>query len=153
MATTNSNAGPKQTFTPPEWDVTKMWANFKLPGVNMDAFVASQQRNMEALTEANRLIVESFQSVAKRQAEMINAGMEKTVKAAQDMASATKPADKAAKQVAYAREAVQLGFANFRELNEMLARTTQATVEVCGKRYAESLDEMQSAMANGTAAK
>lgn len=140
---------PPHVELPPEWDVTKMWANFKVPGVNMDAFVALQQRNFEALSEANRLFVESVQTVAKRQAEMVNAGMEKTVKATQDMVAAGKPADKAAKQVAFAREAFQMGFANIRELNELIAKTTAATVEVCGKRYAETLDEMQAALANG----
>jgi phasin family protein len=138
---------------PPEWDVTKMWATFRIPGVNMDAFVASQQRTFEALTEANRVFVESLQTVAKRQAEMMNAGMEKTVKATQELVAASKPADKAAKQVAFAREAFQMGFANMRELSDLIAKATAATVEVCGKRYAETLDEMQSALGNGSASK
>lgn len=133
----------------PELDIVKAWSAFKMPGFDVEAIVAYQKRNIEVLTEANRLLVEGTQAVAKRQAEMVNAGLERTVKAAQDLVAAPKPVDKAAKQVAFAQDALQLGLSNARELSEMIARTATAAVELCGRRYTESFDEAQKLFPNG----
>jgi len=133
----------------PELDIAKAWSTFKMPGFDVEAIVAYQKRTLEMLTETNRLLVEGSQAVAKRQAEMVNASLERTVKAAQDVVAAPKPAEKAAQQVAFAQDALQLGLSNVRELGEMIARTATATAELCGRRYTESFDEAQKLFPNG----
>ena len=37
------------------FDVESMFKDMKLPGVDMDSLMASQQRNIEAITEANKV--------------------------------------------------------------------------------------------------
>ena len=40
-----------------DMDVQKMMGEFKLPNVDVDAVVAAQKKNIEALTSANQLAV------------------------------------------------------------------------------------------------
>ena len=51
-----------------DMDVQKMMGEFKLPNVDVDAVVAAQKKNIEALTSANQLAVEGMQAIARRQA-------------------------------------------------------------------------------------
>ena len=71
-----------------EFDPTKAVGEFsnllkqyKLPGVDVDAIVASQKKNLEALTSANRVAIEGLQAVAKRQAEILQETMNEASKA------------------------------------------------------------------------
>ena len=61
-----------------EFDPSKIVAEFsnalkqyKLSAVDLDSLVASQKKNLEALTSANRVAFEGLQAVAKRQAEIL----------------------------------------------------------------------------------
>ncbi len=56
-------------FSIPGVDMSKMFGNFNLPGVDIQSVLTSQRKNMEALTEANKLALEGMQAVFKRQAE------------------------------------------------------------------------------------
>ena len=54
---------------------TKMMKDFNLPGLDTDAIVANQRRNVEALTSANRVALEGVQAVVKRQVEIVQETM------------------------------------------------------------------------------
>ena len=133
----------------PEWDVTKVWADMKMPEFadmkmpefNVDAMVAAQQKNMEALNIANKTIVESWQGFAKQQAELWQAAVEDTGVFAQDVASTQEPTDQVAKQAAFAKSAFENSLSTAREAQEIAAKTTNKTVDIVSKRWAESLDE------------
>src|SRR5690242_16468944 len=58
---------------PPVWDVdfTKMLSEFKVPGVDLDAVLQAQRKNIEALTAANRTAAEGVQAFARRQGEIL----------------------------------------------------------------------------------
>ena len=51
-------------------DVSKLISEFKLPGVDVEFALASQQKNIQALTAANQLALEGFQAVVRRQSEI-----------------------------------------------------------------------------------
>jgi phasin family protein len=133
----------------PEWDVTKVWADMKMlefadmkmPEFNVDAMVAAQQKNMEALNIANKTVVESWQGFAKQQAELWQAAVEDTGVFAQDVASTQEPTDQVAKQAAFAKSAFENSLSTAREAQEIAAKTTNKTVDIVSKRWAESLDE------------
>jgi phasin family protein len=62
--------------TLPFGDVTKMMAQFKLPGIDMAAIVEARRKDIEALVEANKSALESMQALAKKQTEMMSAAMQ-----------------------------------------------------------------------------
>ena len=129
------------------FDPAKLMSEFKMPGVNMEQAVASQRRNLEALTAANQLAVQGFQAVAKRQAEILKQTLEQTSVAMREVMAAGSPEDKAARQTELAKEAFERAIANMRELAEMVSKAQTEANEVITKRVTESLDEMKDLLA------
>ena len=52
-------------------EVAKAIKQFNLPGVDVESLVASQKKNLEAVTSANQVAFQGLQAVAKRQAEIL----------------------------------------------------------------------------------
>jgi hypothetical protein len=48
-------------------DFTKHLANLKMPGMDADAMMKSQQKNMDALVEANKAAAAGYQDLFKKQ--------------------------------------------------------------------------------------
>ena len=126
----------------PEWDFTKIWADMKMPEMNVDALVALQQKNIEAMNLANKTAVEGWQAFAKKQAELWQAAVEDAGVFAQDVAAAPEPTDKFAKQAEFAKTAFEAGLSNVRESQEMASKTANKTVDIMSKRFVENLDAM-----------
>ena len=133
----------------PEWDVTKAFAAFKMPGFDVDALVAAQKRNFEAMTEASKLAVAGVQKVASLQAEILRASLEESAEATREVATSPNLEDKAAVQAAYAKGAFDKGLANARNVNDLVAKTSYDAFSVIAKRISESFDEYQSLVQNG----
>ncbi len=128
-------------------DASKLMGDFKMPGVDVEAVVASQRRNLEALSEANKLAVEGMQAVAKRQSEIFRQMMEEASQAMRDMMAAGSPEDKASRQTELVKEAFKRAIGNMRELAEMVSKSQSEAFDVINKRVTDSLDELKSVMA------
>jgi phasin family protein len=137
-------------FAIPGVDMTKMFGNFQAPGVDMQALMSSQRKNMEALTQANKLALEGMQAVFKRQAEIIKQSIEESASAGRDMASgSTSPQDKVAKQTEITKVAFEKALSNARELSEIVAKANGEAVDLLNKRFAAMLDEFKDAVSKG----
>ena len=129
-----------------DFDLSKMAQDFKMngaPNVDMQEVVASQKRNMEALTAANQLAAEGFQALAKRQGEIVRTTIEETTKMMKELMGQGSPEDKATRQTDFAKEAFERGIAHSRELVEMMAKAQGEALDVINKRVAESLEELK----------
>lgn len=128
-------------------DPSKLLGDFKVPGVDVEAVVASQRRNLEALSAANQLAVEGMQAVARRQVEIFRQMMEETSQVMKDMMAAGSPEEKAGRQTELAKEAFRRAIANMRELAEMVSKSQGEAFEVINKRVTDSLDEIKTLVA------
>ena len=126
-----------------EIDLTKMMTDFRLPGVDVDGLMSSQRKNLEALTSANRLVMEGMQAVARRQTEIFRQMMEESSSAVTGMMSPSNAEDKAAKHADLAKDAFQRAITNMRELAEMVAKSNGEAFSVINRRVSESLDEIK----------
>jgi phasin family protein len=124
-------------------DMTKMMKDFKFPAMNMEGAMAMQRKNMEALTTANQLAAEGFQTIARRQAEILKESIEDFTGALKDMMSAGSPENNAAKHADIAKHTFERTLANMRELAELAAKSNAEAFEVINKRMVESIDEMK----------
>src|SRR3546814_11077957 len=88
-------AGFKNPFL--EMDVQKLMGEFKLPNVDVDAVVAAQKKNIEALTSANQLAVEGMQAIATRQAQILRQTVEEMQKNVKSLMEKDDPKEKVAK--------------------------------------------------------
>ena len=123
-------------------EVSKMLAGFNFPGLDMQALMVTQRKNLEAFTQANQLAVEGFQAFAKMQADLTRDAIEEASAMARDWAQTSAPEEKLQKQAAFAKQALAKGVDNARELAELAGKTQASTFEVLNKRFTESLDEL-----------
>jgi phasin family protein len=124
-------------------ELSNMMKQYKLPGVDMDSLVASQKKNLEALTSANRVAVEGLQAVAKRQAEILQETMNETSKAVDALSKAGSPQDIAAKQAELAKGAFERALSNMRELAEMVTKANREATDTVNARITATLDEVK----------
>lgn len=124
-------------------EFSKMLKQYNLPGVDMDSLMASQKKNMEALTAANRVALEGMQAVAKRQAEILQETMNEASKAVDVLSKAGSPTEVAAKQAELAKGAFERALSNMRELAEMVAKSNEEATSTINARISATLDEIK----------
>ena len=127
-------------------DVSKLLAEYKVPGVDMEAVLEAQRRNIEALTAANQVAFEGVQTVLRRQAEMLRQTMEQASTIVGDLMASGAPEDKIAKQTEIVKQAFEKSLSNMKELSEMVARSNTDAANLLSKRVSESLDELKIAV-------
>ena len=124
-------------------EFSKMLKQYNLPGVDMDALMASQKKNLEALTQANRVALEGLQAVAKRQAEILQETMNEASKAVDVLSKAGSPSEVAAKQAELAKDAFERALSNMRELAELVAKSNEEATSTINARISATLDEIK----------
>jgi phasin family protein len=134
-------------------DVSKLISEFKLPGVDVESVLASQQKNIQALTAANQLALEGFQAVVRRQSEIVRQTMEQTSSMMSELMAAGSPEDKVAKQADLVKLAFEKALSNARELAELVAKSNSEAADVINKRVSESLEEVKVLISQNKAAK
>ena len=140
-------ADPKQPFNPLNLDLQKMMTDLRLPGVDYEALMASQQRNIQALTSAHQVAIEGLQAVGRRQGEITRQMVEETQRAFQDlMTGAPMGETKLARQTELAKEVFERSIANMRELAEMITKSNTEAFNLINKRFSDSLDELRQAI-------
>ena len=130
-------------------DFSKLWQNGK--AFDVEGFVASQRKNVEALTAANQLAFEGVQALVRRQAEIVRENVEELTKITRELTAAGSPEDKLAKQTQLAKEAFENALGHVRELTGLVQKSSSQAVDVLSKRVADNLDEVKAALvkANG----
>jgi phasin family protein len=124
-------------------DFTKLAAEFKVPGVDLEHVMSAQRKNVEALARANQLAIEGMQTVARRQAEILRAGLEEASALMRDMVAIQDPKDRVARQAEAAKLAIERALGNARELAEIVTRSGNEAFEIISKRVGEGFDEVR----------
>lgn len=125
------------------FDISKILEDMTIPGVDVTQLIATQQKNIAALTQANQLAYEGFQAVLRRQAEIIRDSIEETNKAAKEIIQRSTPQDRAILNTELAKEAFELSLSNAKELAEIIAKSNDEAFELLNRRYVQILDEIR----------
>jgi phasin family protein len=134
-------------------DFGKLFVNGKAPIFDFEAAFASQRKNVEALTAANRVAVEGAQAVLRRQAELVREAIEELSAVSKEFTAAGSAEDKLVKQTDLAKSAFETALANVRELAGLVQKTSDEAVSVISKRVVDNFDEVKSALQPKVAAK
>ncbi len=130
-----------------EFDVTKVMADLRVPGVDVDHLMKTSKKNIDAVNAANSLLVEGMKEIAKRQAEIVREAMEDAASASTEMMNQGSPEDKVAKQTELAKSAFEKALSNVKELAEMTAKSQSEAFDVINKRMSETMDEFKASLA------
>ena len=129
-----------------EDDITKLLGKIHVPGVDWQALMASQQKNIAALTEANRRLFDGTQAVIKRQAEILQKSMAELGAASREMMKEDDPEAGAQKRFELAKNAFEAAVANMQELARLAGDSTGETLEIINKRASEGFEEIKAAI-------
>jgi phasin family protein len=115
----------------PDFDFTKLMKDFKLPGVDLATIMDREKKNIEALTEANRVAFEGWQALVRRQAEILQESIKRAVGTVEGEDAGTKRMDLAA-------HAFETALSNMRELAEMAIKSQKETFDIIRKRVEDN---------------
>lgn len=142
MPKTNTNA--KTSFDP-----ASAFPAFAMPDVDVDAMAAFQRRNVEALTEANKLATDGVQAFATRQAEILKNVVDAYSDAMRGLMAVNDPQTSFAKQAEMAKATFETSNSNLRELATLATKAQSKSLDVINKRVVEGIDEFQTLAAKG----
>jgi phasin family protein len=126
-----------------DFDVTKMFADFRMRPFDVEAMWAAQRRNLEAFTQANQLAVEGAHALVKRQIEMTQQTFEDLSTLVREMSQPSSTEDRIAKHTEYTKKVIDKSLTHGREIAALAAKAGSEATEVLQKRTTESLDEMR----------
>jgi phasin family protein len=127
-----------------DFDVTKMFADYRFRPFDVEAVWAAQRRNIEALSQANQLAVEGVQALARRQIELTRETFEGFSTLLRDLAQPASAEDRIAKNTEYAKQMLEKGVNHGREVVSIATKASTDAAAVLQKRATESLDEIRS---------
>lgn len=120
-------------------DLGKLIEQFKLPGIDVNALVEWQRKDVEALTEANRQAYEGIRALAQRRSEILRDTLAQWQQALSGMAGQ----DALAKHSEAAQQSIRQAVADFRELAEMETQTRNNAWKVVQDRLQENMANLQ----------
>jgi phasin family protein len=128
-------------------DFSKQLANLKIPGVDTDAMVAAQQKNMDALVEANKAAAAGYQDLFRKQVAIFEETMSEARKQLSSFDSTKLDADAAKAQGDLARAAFEKAIGNMQALAESAQKANSDAYDIVAARIRESMTEIRD-MAN-----
>ena len=126
-----------------DFDFSKLMSGFRFQPFDIDAAMAAQRKNIEALSQANQLAVESVQAVARRQIELTRETFEGFSALLRDMAVPASTEDRIAKNTEYAKQLIEKSLSHGREITLLATKAGTEAADVLRKRASEGLDELR----------
>lgn len=120
-----------------------MMAGWKVPGVNMDALVASQRDNLEALSTANRAALDGMKAVGEWQVKLLQETMRELRAAIETVAKGGSAQDIVAAETELTRKALEKAVGEMRELAEIVVKANQQATTAILQRIPASLNEIK----------
>jgi phasin family protein len=144
----------KPTSKPPEtgtfpafgkpFDFSKMLGEMKVPALpDMELVLSAHKRNLEALSEANRVALEGAQAVARRHMEIMQNTMSGLTETLKGLADSDTPAARAAKQADLLKQAYENAVSNTRELGDLIQKSNTEAMSKLNHRFSEAMSEMK----------
>jgi len=126
------------------FDYSKFFGEMKVPPLpDMEALLTAHKRNLEALSEANRVALEGAQAVARRHMEIMQATMSGLTSNIKELTETDSPAARAAKQTDLLKQAYENAVSNTREIGDLIQKSNTEAMQKLNHRFSEAMSEMK----------
>ena len=144
MATTTTKkpapaAASATSELPSFGDLAKLLERFRVPGIDAEALLEWQRKDLDALSEANRQAYEGIKSLVERRDEILRETLAPWQQALRNAAGK----EALARQSESAQRGVQQVIDHIRELSEMEAQARNNTWKVVQDRMQENMANLQ----------
>ena len=123
----------------------ELFSAAKLPGVDADAVLAAQQKNVDAMIEANKVVIAGYQDLYKRQVALFEAAVAETKDKLAQVQGQTPTADQASLNVEAMKTAFEKAAADVKELAEVAQKANTGAFEIVKARAEEAAAEFKAA--------
>ena len=126
-------------------EMARRFTELRFPAVMPDssALLAAHRRNMEVLSNANRLALEGAQAVARRHMEIMQQTMTELSDHVRELSTTEGPQAKAARQADLVKKSYERAMANIRDLSDLIQRSNGEALQVLSERFKEAMDEVK----------
>jgi len=124
-------------------DFTKHLANLKVPGMDAEALMSAQQKNMDALVQANQAAASGYQDLFKKQVQIFEETMAEAKEHLKSFDATKLDADKAKAGAELAKTAFEKALANMQALAESAQKANADAYEIVAARIKESVAELR----------
>jgi len=125
------------------FDMSKVFDDFRFGGFDVQAMAEAQRKNLEALTQANQLAIESVRALVQRQGEIAQEAANEASAVLRDWTQPGAPEDRMAKSIEAAKLTFEKRVANIRELNDLGSKASADMIGVIARRISEGFDEVR----------
>jgi phasin family protein len=144
---TPPKATPSQEVKNAAPDVAGVLEKLKLPGFDLDGFVASRKLDIDAVTQATSTAFAGAQSIVDKQAEMLKTALTEIGDALRALPeNAAKPAELFHKQQELASDAFSSAITGLKESAETLRKSQLDILEIASNRVRSNVDEIRNLM-------
>ncbi len=133
-------------------DFTKQIASLKMPGFDSEAIVSAQNKNMNALVEANKAAAAGYQDLFKKQMSIFEETMAEAQKHLKGFDATKLDAESAKAQGEVAKAAFEKALANMQALAEAAQKANAEAYEIVSARIKESMVELRELATSATKA-
>ena len=123
----------------------ELFSAAKLPGVDADAVLAAQQKNVDALIEANQVVIAGYQDLYKRQVALFEAAVAETKDKLAQVQGQPLTADQATQNVEALKASFEKAAADVKELAELAQKANTGAFEIVKTRAEEAVAEFKAA--------
>jgi phasin family protein len=128
----------------PNMDMSKIFAEFRLPAMpDMTALAKAQQKNLEAISAANKVALEGARAVAERHMEIVQQSVAEMQDAMRSMASPGNMQEQAAKRAEMTKAAYERAVGQMQELADLIQKSSGEALSVLHKRFSEAMEEVK----------
>lgn len=124
-------------------DVSKMMEQMKVPGIDAEAMMAAQKKNVDALVAANKAASAGYQDLFKKQVAVFEETMAAAKTQLASMGENAMTADGAAKQAELLKAAYEKAVANMTDLAEAAKKANEDAYGIFEARVKESMADLQ----------
>ncbi|MGR3715499.1 MAG: TIGR01841 family phasin [Thermohalobaculum sp.] len=121
----------------------ELFSAAKLPGVDADAVLAAQQKNVDALIEANQVVIAGYQDLYKRQVALFEAAVAETKDKLAQVQGQPLTADQATQNVDALKAAFEKAATDVKELAELAQKANTGAFEIVKTRAEEAVAEFK----------
>jgi phasin family protein len=124
----------------------KFGSDLGLPKIDVDTLIESHRKNIDALSQSATVAAQGAQSVAQKQREIFEAGLQEATKLARGYQPLSKLQDNLALQTEFAKKVFEIAVKGAQDSATAARQSTGEAVKIIQDRLKESFDEIQSSV-------
>jgi len=124
----------------------KFGSDLGLPKIDVDELIEGHKKNIDALSQSATVAAQGAQSVAQKQREIFEAGLQEATKLARRYQPLGKLEDNLALQTEFAKKVFEIAVKGAQDSATTARQSTGEAVKIIQDRLKESFDEIRSSV-------